>query len=288
LKGIRATFAYLAEVRAAVKAGKPIPSKPGAAPEVAPATASAPATAAPKVVESTGRGERRIGMSIIRMKAIQRIKETQNTAALLTTFQEADLSAALELRTKYKEAFPKKHGVQLGLLSLIAKATSHALSDIPEVNAFINDEQTEVIYRDYNDISVPIPTPRGPVNCVLHNVNLKSVVDVEKDLADYTEKARTDALGLDDLTGATFGISDAGVAGGMLGTNMINHPMSAILGTNEVKMRAAVVGGKVVARPIMLLSLTYDHRLVDGREAVQFLCGIRDKMEDPSRLLLDL
>merc|ERR1712157_178257 len=127
----------------------------------------------------------------------------------------------------------------MGLLSLFAKATSHALTDIPEVNAVINDEQTEIIYRDYNDISVPIPTPRGPVNCVLHNVNSLTVVDVEKAIADYAERARNDALGLEDLTGATFGISDAGSAGGMLGTNMINHPMSAILGTNEVKMRAA-------------------------------------------------
>jgi len=227
-------------------------------------------------------------MSRMRQRVVQRLKETQDTAALLTTFQEADMSAILQVRSKYKDLFPKTHGVPFGLLSCFVKASAGALMEIPGVNAVIDDGKKEVVYRDHVDISVPIPSPRGPVACVVHGAESMSIKDVELTLASFAEKARTDQVATEDMVGATFGINDAGIAGGMLGTSIINPPCSAVLGTNEVKNRAAFVDGKIVARPMMYLSLTYDHRLVDGREAVTFLCAVRDKMEDPTRMLLDL
>jgi len=218
----------------------------------------------------------------------QRLKDAQDTAALLTTFQEADMSAALEMCKKYKDSFQKTHGTQLGYLSVFAKASSNALMEIPGVNAVIDDSSKEIVYRDYTDISIPIPSPRGPVTCVLRGVESKTVLDIELEIAGLVEKAANDDLSVDDMMGATFGITDTGVAGGMMGTAIINPPQSAVMGTNAVTPRPTVVGGKVVAKPIMYLALTYDHRLIDGREAVTFLCSVRDKMEDPTRMLLEL
>lgn len=198
------------------------------------------------------------------------------------------MSAALGIRSKYQESFAKKHGVDLGLLSLFAKATASALEEVPGVNGVIDDEKKETVYRDNANISLPIPTPRGPISCVIPCVSTMSIVDIECAIQGLRAKALKDELAVEDMMGATFGIVDAGVSGGMMGTGMINPPQSAVLGTNAVTKRAVAVGGKVVARPVMYLSLTYDHRLIDGREAVTFLCAVRDKMEDPSRLLLDL
>lgn len=198
------------------------------------------------------------------------------------------MTSAKELVAKHKDQFKKKHGVPLGLLSLFVKATSNTLQEIPEVNAMIDDHSKEVVFRDYVDLSVPIPSPRGPVSCVLRNAETLSISDAEHELSGLVERARQDQLSFKDLSGGSFGISDSGSAGGMLGTLMLNPPMSAMLGTNAVKLRAAVVNGEIKARPMMSVALTYDHRLIDGKEAVTFLCSVRDKLEDPARLLLDL
>jgi len=227
-------------------------------------------------------------MSFVRKRVTQRLKDAQNTAALLTTFQEVDMSAALEARSKYKDLFSKKHGAPLGLLSVFVKASACALLEEPGVNGWIDDGTNETIYREYCDISIPIPSPRGPVSCVVRDAQAMSIRDVEYTIAGFVERAAKDELAVDDMSGATFGITDTGVAGGMLGTSIINPPQSAIMGTNAITRRPAVVGGKVMARPMMYLALTYDHRLIDGREAVTFLCSVRDKMEDPARMLLDL
>lgn len=219
---------------------------------------------------------------------MQRLKDTQNTAALLTTFQEADMSTAIALQSKYRDLFQKKHGAPLGMLSLFAKASANALAEVPAINAVIDDATSEIVYRDYVDLSVPIPSPRGPVSCVLQNVESMSVRDIELKLQDLNSKAAKDQLSVDDIVGPTFGINDAGVAGGMLSTSIVNPPQSAVMGTNAITQRAVAVDGKAAARPVMYLSLTYDHRLIDGREAVTFLCSVRDKMQDPARLLIDL
>jgi len=216
------------------------------------------------------------------------LKDSQNTLALITTFQEADLTESLKLRERYKDAFKKSHGSDLGLLSIICKACAGGLMDIPGVNGVIDDGASEIVYRDFVDISVPIPSPRGPVTCVVKDVESKSIKEIERDLSGLMERAKQDRLAPEDMANASFGVVDSGSSGGMLGTCFINPPASATLGTNAIAKRAAVVDGKVVARPMMYLSLTYDHRLVDGREAATFLGSVRDKLEDPSRMLLDV
>jgi len=216
------------------------------------------------------------------------LKDSQNTMALLTTFQEADLTNSLALRNKYKDVFKKTHGADLGLLSIIIKACATGLMDIPGVNGFIDDAASEIVYRDYVDIAVPIPSPRGPVSCVVRDVESMCIRDIEKHLAELAGKAMKDQLAPEDMANASFGIVDTGSVGGMMGTSFINPPACATLSTNAIMQRAAFVDGKVVARPMMYMSLTYDHRLVDGREAATFLGSVRDKLEDPGRLLLDV
>jgi len=290
--GLRATFARLARQRQGLP--EPEGESKSAAPAAPSAAAPAPAAAksgakAPAAVSvGGGRTERRVPISPLRQRVVQRLKDSQNTAALLTTFQEADMSATLELRSKYQDLFKKRHGAPLGYLSVFAKASASALLEEPSVNAFIDDATNEIVYRSQVDLSVPIPTLRGPVSCVLRNVESKTIFELEHEIAKLMEKARKDQLTPDDMTAPTFGIVDTGSVGGMLGTGFINPPTSAVLGTNAVTKRAAAVKGKVLARPMMYLSLTYDHRLIDGREAVTFLCSVRDKVEDPSRLLLGL
>lgn len=287
LTGLRATFARLA----AQRLGLPDPTvaalatPTSAPPSVAPATATA---AVPSPVDEEVSGERRVPLSRVRQRVMHRMKETQSRAALLTTFQEADMSAAIELRTKYKDAFLKKTGVRFGLLSMFAKASALALLEEPGVNGLIDDATSEIVYRDYVDIAVPIPSPRGTISCVLRGVESMSVVEIERSIAALTERARLDALDPQDVGPSSFGITDSGVAGGMLGTGIINPPQSAVLGTNAVTKRAVAVGGRVEARPVMYMALTYDHRLIDGREAVTFLCSVRDKLEDPSRMLIGM
>jgi len=274
--GLRATFARLAAGRLGV--------------EAAPAEAPPASVGVAPAVVSVGEGctERRVPVSFVRQRVMKRLKETQNTAALLSTFQEVDMTTALRLRSKYKDMFQKLHGPQLGMLSLIVKASCLTINEVPGVNAIIDDGTKETVWRDYVDISIPIPSPRGIIACTLRDAQSMSIRDMEHEIAGLTDRAARDELCVEDLSQSTFGIVDAGIAGGMLGTGIINFPQSASMGTNAVKKRVTVVEGKVEARPIMFTSLTYDHRLVDGREAVTFLCNVRDKLQDPARMLLDL
>eukprot|EP00747_Dinoflagellata_sp_TGD_P081650 gnl/TRDRNA2_/TRDRNA2_161398_c0_seq1.p1 gnl/TRDRNA2_/TRDRNA2_161398_c0~~gnl/TRDRNA2_/TRDRNA2_161398_c0_seq1.p1 ORF type:complete len:432 (-),score=120.03 gnl/TRDRNA2_/TRDRNA2_161398_c0_seq1:20-1192(-) len=282
--GLRAGFARAA----AQRAGLTMPTAAAKAPSAASAAPQAAGTTAAPKKQKGRRTEQRVAMSKIRTRVTERMKETQNTAALLTTFQEVDMSAFMELRSKYKDQFEKAHGVGLGVMSIFVAASSHALREIPGVNAVIDDSTKEVVYRDYVDIAVPVATPRGPLIPVLRNVESMSILGVERTLNSFAARALRDEVAIDDMSGGTFGISDFGPYGGMLGTPIINPPQSAMLGLHEVKPRASVVNGKVVARPLMYIALSYDHRLVDGREAVTFLCSVRDKVEDPGRLLLEL
>ena len=250
---------------------------------------SAPATT--PTIPSTNendRSETRVKMTRMRVRIAERLKESQNTAAMLTTFQEVDMSNLISLRNKYKEDFEKKHGIKLGFMSAFVCASTKALREIPAVNAVIDDRTNEIIYRNFVDVSVAVASPTGLVVPVLRNTEKMSFIDVEKSIAFYSKKAKDGALAMEDMTGGSFTISNGGVFGSLMGTPIINPPQSAILGMHATKMRPVVVDGNIVARPMMYLALTYDHRLIDGREAVTFLKSIQNKIEDPSRLLLDL
>ena len=209
---------------------------------------------------------------------------------MLTTFQECDMGALMELRTKYKDAFYEKHQVKLGFMSAFVKAATAALMEIPSVNAYIDDTTKEIVYREFVDISVAVASPTGLVVPVLRNTETMSFADVERNIAMYGKKAQDGSLSLDDMAGGTFTISNGGVFGSLMGTPIINPPQSAILGMHATKLRAVVdpTTGQVVARPMMYLALTYDHRLIDGREGVTFLKSIADKVADPAKLLLEL
>jgi len=265
------------------KASKPSPTP--AAPAAAPQSALKP-----KMITSVEkfRSERRAKLSRMRQRVATRLKEAQNTAAMLTTFQEVDMSAIMEMRAKYKDEFLKKHGVKLGFMSAFVKASTASLQEIPAVNAYIDDATKEIVYRDYVDISVAVASPNGLVVPVLRNTEFMSFADVEKTIGLYGQKAKDGALGLEEMAGGTFTISNGGVFGSLMGTPIINPPQSAILGMHATKMRPVVVDGQVLPRPMMYLALTYDHRLIDGREGVTFLKSIADKVADPSRLLLEL
>jgi 2-oxoglutarate dehydrogenase E2 component (dihydrolipoamide succinyltransferase) len=222
----------------------------------------------------------------MRTRISQRLKESQNTAAMLTTFQECDMSALFEMREKYKEQFEKAHGAKLGFMSPFIKAAAMALQEQPIINAVIDGG--DIVYRDYVDISVAVASPRGLVVPVLRNVEAQSLAKIEQNLADLAKRARADQIALEEMAGGTFTISNGGVFGSMMGTPIINPPQSAILGMHATKQRAVVVNGKIEVRPVMYLALTYDHRLIDGREAVTYLVSLRDKIEDPRRMLLGL
>lgn len=256
--------------------------------------AAAPSTSGPTVSTHElflgTRGERRTKMSRMRQRVAARLKDAQNTAAMLTTFQECDMGALMELRTKYKDAFYEKHQVKLGFMSAFVKAATAALMEIPSVNAYIDDATKEIVYREFVDISVAVASPTGLVVPVLRNTETMSFADVERNIAMYGKKAQDGSLSLDDMAGGTFTISNGGVFGSLMGTPIINPPQSAILGMHATKLRAVVdpTTGQVVARPMMYLALTYDHRLIDGREGVTFLKSIADKVADPAKLLLEL
>ena len=262
-------------------------SSPSPPPPPPPKPSGPPTPDAPAFVGS--RTERRTKMSRMRQRVAARLKDAQNTAAMLTTFQECDMGNFMELRNRHKDEFEKKHGVKLGFMSVFVKATTEALKEIPAVNAYIDDETKEVVYREFVDISVAVASPTGLVVPILRNTENMNFADVEKNIAMYAGKAREGTLSLDDMTGGTFTISNGGVFGSLMGTPIINPPQSAILGMHATKMRAVVNDkGEVVARPMMYLALTYDHRLIDGREGVTFLKSIADKISDPTRLILDL
>lgn len=266
------------------------PPQPAAAAPPTPTASPAASTPFPSASAFLGqRTERRTKMSRMRQRVAARLKDAQNTAAMLTTFQEVDMGNLMEVRSKYKEAFQEKHGVKLGFMSAFVKASTAALQELPAVNAYIDDASKEVVYREYVDISVAVASPTGLVVPVLRNCETMSFADVERTIAMYGQKAREGTLALDDMSGGTFTISNGGVFGSLMGTPILNPPQSAILGMHATKMRAVVDSqGQVVARPMMYLALTYDHRLIDGREGVTFLKSIAEKIADPSKLLLDL
>ncbi|KAI8113774.1 hypothetical protein M9435_003766 [Picochlorum sp. BPE23] len=247
----------------------------------------APATPTPAAAPQGGlRSERRVKMTRLRKRIAERLKGAQNTYAMLTTFNEVDMTNLMAMRSEYKEDFLERHGVKLGFMSAFVKAAANALELVPAVNGVIEDD--DIIYRDYYDVSVAVATPKGLVVPVLRDVDTMSFADVEKTINEMGRKARDGTLSIDEMAGGTFTISNGGVFGSLMGTPIINPPQSAILGMHATKMRPAVVDGQVVPRPMMYLALTYDHRLVDGREAVTFLKRIKEIIEDPRRLLLDV
>ena len=261
-------------------------SKAAPAP-AATAPASAPAPANASVATAPGeRREERVKMTRLRQTIARRLKEAQETAALLTTFNDCDMTAVIAAREKYKELFEKKHGVRLGFMGFFAKAACLALKDIPAANARI--EGDEIVYHDYVDISVAVSAPGGLVTPVVRNADALSFAGIEKAIAEYGKAAKDGKLTLDDMKGGTFTISNGGVFGSLMSTPIINPPQSAVLGLHRIEARAVVRGGEIVARPMMYLALSYDHRLIDGREAVTALKIIKEAIEDPTRLLIDL
>ncbi|XP_040189514.1 dihydrolipoyllysine-residue succinyltransferase component of 2-oxoglutarate dehydrogenase complex, mitochondrial [Rana temporaria] len=259
--------------------------------ETKPVSAVKPTSAAPvSEVAPAGstRTEHRVKMNRMRQRIAQRLKEAQNTCAMLTTFNEVDMSTIQQMRTLHKDAFLKKHNLKLGFMSAFVKAAAFALRDQPAVNAVIDDTTKEIVYRDYIDISVAVSTPRGLVVPVLRSVESMNFADIERTIAELGEKARKNELAIEDMDGGTFTISNGGVFGSMFGTPIINPPQSAILGMHGIFDRPVAISGKVEVRPMMYVALTYDHRLIDGREAVLFLRKIKAAVEDPRILLLDL
>ena len=232
------------------------------------------------------RKEERVKMSRLRQTIARRLKEAQNTAAMLTTFNDVDMSAVIEARSRYKDLFEKKHGIRLGFMGFFVKAVALAAKDVPSVNASI--EGDEIVYRDYLDVSVAVSAPKGLVVPVVRNADRMSFAEIEKSIAEYGKRAKEGTLTVDDMTGGTFTISNGGVFGSLLSTPIINPPQSAVLGMHRIEERPVVKDGQIVARPMMYLALSYDHRLIDGREAVTFLVRVKEAIEDPTRLLIDL
>jgi len=225
-------------------------------------------------------------MTRLRARIAERMVEAQHSAAMLTTFNEIDLTKVKSLRARYKEAFEKEHGVRLGFMSFFAIAAVEALKKFPVVNASV--EGNDVIYHDYFDIGIAVSSPRGLMVPVLRDVNKLSFAQVEADIAELSGKARDGTMGMDDLTGGTFTITNGGVFGSLLSTPILNPPQSAILGMHTIQERPVAVNGEVEIRPMMYVALTYDHRIIDGKDAVQFLVSIKNSLEDPGRLLLQL
>ena len=244
-----------------------------------------PATVAPRPA-ATPREEQVVRMTLLRRTVARRLVEAQHAAALLTTFNEADMSTVLALRKEYQEAFQKKYAVKLGLISFFVKATSDALKQVPQLNAEIRD--TDIVYRNYHDIGIAVSTDRGLVVPVLRDADRLSFGELEKAIADFARRARENTLRPEDLEGGTFTITNGGVFGSLLSTPLVNPPQSAILGLHAIQDRPVAVAGQVVVRPMMYLALTYDHRIVDGKEAVLFLRRVKETIESPTRMLLEI
>ena len=257
-----------------------VQAKPAAV-QPTPVVASSPA------IQIVGeRPEQRVPMSRLRERVAQRLLQSQAENAILTTFNEVNMQPVMDLRNKYKEKFEKEHGVKLGFMSFFVKAAIAALKKFPVVNASIDGK--DIVYHGYFDIGIAIGSPRGLVVPILRNADQMSLADIEKQIADFAAKAKDGKLALEDLTGGTFSITNGGTFGSMMSTPIINPPQSAILGMHATKMRPVVENGEIVARPMMYLALSYDHRLIDGREAVLTLVAIKDALEDPTRLILDV
>ena len=262
-----------AGVQVEAKASESLPSTAVPQPSLAPAFAGE-------------RREERVKITRMRATIATRLKEAQNTAALLTTFNDVDMTAVIDARAKYKDLFEKKHGIRLGFMGFFVKAVALAAKDVPSVNARIDGD--EIVYHDYLDVSVAVSAPKGLVVPVVRNADRMSFAEIEKAIAAYGKKAKDGALTMDDMKGGTFTISNGGVFGSLLSTPIINPPQSAVLGMHRIEERPVVKDGAIVARPMMYLALTYDHRLIDGREAVTFLVRVKEAIEDPTRLLIDL
>jgi 2-oxoglutarate dehydrogenase E2 component (dihydrolipoamide succinyltransferase) len=252
------------------------------APQPAP-SAPAPAARPPREI---GPREERVRMTRLRKRIAQRLKEAQNTAAMLTTFNEADMTAVMGLRERYRDSFEKKHGVRLGFMSFFVKACIVALKELPAVNAEIDGE--DIIYKNHYDIGVAVGTEQGLVVPVLRDADQMSFAEIEKKIGELGRKARDGKLTIEDLSGGTFTISNGGIYGSLMSTPILNPPQSAILGMHKIQKRPVVLGDKIEARPMMYLALSYDHRLVDGREAVSFLVRVKEGIEEPERLLVDM
>ncbi|GLQ21886.1 2-oxoglutarate dehydrogenase complex dihydrolipoyllysine-residue succinyltransferase [Algimonas porphyrae] len=274
-----------ADAAQALEAGT---AKKSAAPAITPAV-SAPAPAAPSAPATpreTGEREERVRMSRMRQTIARRLKDAQNTAAMLTTYNEADMSEIMALRSKYKEVFLQKHGVKLGFMSFFVKACVQALKEVPEVNAEIDGQ--DVIYKNFYDISIAVGTPKGLVVPVLRDADTLTLGGIEKGIGALGAKARDGNLSMDDMRGGTFTISNGGVYGSLMSSPILNPPQSGILGMHKIEKRPVVVNDEIVIRPMMYLALSYDHRIVDGKGAVTFLVRVKECLEDPERLLLDL
>ncbi|MGN6058223.1 MAG: 2-oxoglutarate dehydrogenase complex dihydrolipoyllysine-residue succinyltransferase, partial [Sphingomicrobium sp.] len=263
-------------IAAAEAKGAPAPSPTPAAAAAAQGAAAAPGE----------RREERVKMTRMRQTIARRLKSAQETAALLTTFNDVDMSAVIEAREMYKDLFAKKHDIKLGFMGFFAKASCLALKDVPSVNAQIDGE--EIVYHDYVDISVAVSAPNGLVVPVVRDADRKGFAQIEKDIADFGKRAKDGTLTMDDMKGGTFTISNGGVFGSLMSTPIINPPQSAVLGLHRIEDRPVVRDGQIVIRPMMYIALSYDHRLIDGREAVTALKTIKEAIEDPMRMLIDL
>ncbi len=264
-----------------------------AAPKAAPAPAPAPKAALPQVAAQTAsfaelgdRPEQRVPMSRLRARIAERLLQSQSTNAILTTFNEVNMAPVMELRKRFQDSFTKEHGVKLGFMSFFVKAAVHALKKYPVINASVDGN--DIVYHGYFDIGIAVGSPRGLVVPILRNADQMSFADIEKKIAEFGKKAQDGKLGIDDMTGGTFSISNGGTFGSMLSTPIINPPQSAILGVHATKDRAVVENGQIVIRPMNYLAMSYDHRIIDGREAVLGLVAMKDALEDPSRLLFDI
>ena len=245
--------------------------------------AKAPAPSAPR---DLGEREERVKMSRMRQTIAKRLKEAQDTAAMLTTFNDVDMTAVMELRNQYKELFEKKHGIKLGFMSFFVKACVHALKEVPDVNAEIDG--TDIIYKNHYDIAIAVGTDKGLVVPVIRDADLKSMAEIELEIADFGRRARTGDLKIEEMHGGTFTISNGGVYGSLMSMPILNQPQSGILGMHRIEERPVARNGQVVVRPMMYLAMSYDHRIVDGKGAVTFLVRVKENLEDPQRLLLDL
>lgn len=241
---------------------------------------------APVGVGARGRNDQRVPMTRLRARIAERMVDAQHTAAMLTTFNEVDLTEVMALRNRYKDAYEKEHGVRLGFMSFFCKASIDALKKFPVVNASV--EGSDIVYHDYYDIGIAVSSERGLMVPVLRDVDQQSFADIERNIAELGKKAREGGISIEDLTGGTFTITNGGVFGSLLSTPILNPPQSAILGMHTIQERPMVVEGEIAIRPMMYLALTYDHRIIDGREAVQFLVAIKRALEDPGRLLLGI
>ena len=272
------------DVLGAVASGANAPAAAPAAPAARPALQQVSAPVDFAVLGD--RPEERVPMSRLRARIAERLLQSQSTNAILTTFNEVDMKPVMDLRAKYKDRFEKEHGVKLGFMSFFVKAAVHALKKYPVINASVDGN--DIVYHGYFDIGIAVGSPRGLVVPILRNADQMSLADIEKKIAEYGAKARDGKLSLEELTGGTFSISNGGTFGSMLSTPIINPPQSAILGVHATKDRAVVVDGQIVIRPMNYLAMSYDHRIIDGREAVLGLVAMKEALEDPARLLLDL